>query len=107
LRGDHDQIAKADVKVLAVSVDHLWAHKAYATSLGGLPFPLLADWDKEVTRRYGVLHAERGAARRSLFLIDHQGVVRWRNPQYDVRDATQYAALMEAIAALPRIPSPA
>jgi len=45
LRGDHEQFAKGEMQVLGISVDHIWAHKAYAKSLGDLPFPLLADWD--------------------------------------------------------------
>ncbi len=105
MRDDHQQFERADVQILGISVDHIWAHKAWSHSLGGLPFPLLADWDKSVSRRYGVLQEDKGYARRSLFLIDYQGVVRWRNPQYDVRDPVQYSQLVEATAALPRIPS--
>ena len=106
MRGDHQQFEKGETQVLAISVDHIWAHKAYAKSLGDLPFPLLADWDKSVARRYGVLNEERGNARRSLFLIDYRGYIRWRNPQYDWRSQEQYAALTEAMLALPMIPRP-
>jgi alkyl hydroperoxide reductase subunit AhpC len=104
LRGDHDRFVKAETQVLAISVDHIWAHKAYAKSLGDLPFPLLADWDKSVSRRYGVLHEERGVAKRSLFLIDYLGRVRWRNPHYDWRSQEQYDQMVEAMLALPMIP---
>jgi peroxiredoxin len=105
LRGDHAQFVKAETQVLAVSVDHLWAHKAYAKSLGDLPFPLLADWDKSVTRQYGVLDEKRGAAAtRPLFLIDYRGYVRWRNPDFDWRSEEHHAELNEAMLALPMIP---
>jgi peroxiredoxin len=105
LRGDHAQFVKAETQVLAVSVDHLWAHKAYAKSLGDLPFPLLADWDKSVTRHYGVLVEKRGAAAtRPLFLIDYRGYVRWRNPDFDYHSEEQHAELNEAMLALPMIP---
>jgi alkyl hydroperoxide reductase subunit AhpC len=104
LREDHAQFERADVQILGISVDHIWAHKAYAKALGDLPFPLLADWDKSVTRSYGVLNEERGAARRSLFLIDYLGRIRWSNPLFDWNESTQYAALREAMLALPRIP---
>lgn len=90
--------------MLAISVDHIWAHKAYAKSLGDLPFPLLADWDKSTSRRWGVLNEETGAARRSLFLVDYLGRVRWRNPRYDWRSEEQYAAMVEGMLALPMIP---
>ena len=106
MRGEHQQFVKAETQVLAVSVDHIWAHKAYAKSLGDLPFPLLADWDKSVSRRYGVLLEERGVAQRSLFLIDYRGYVRWLNPHYDWRSQDQYAQMGEAMLALPMIPRP-
>jgi mycoredoxin-dependent peroxiredoxin len=104
LRGDHEQFARAETQILAISVDHIWAHRAYAKSLGDLPFPLLADWDKAVSRKYGVLMEERGTAQRSLFLLDYRGYVRWRKPHYDWRSQEQYAEVTEAMLALPRIP---
>jgi mycoredoxin-dependent peroxiredoxin len=107
LRGDHQQFVKADTQVVAISVDHIWAHKAYAKSLGDLPFPLLADWDKSVSRRWGVLNEETGADRRSLFLVDYLGRLRWRNPRYDWRSEEQYAAMVEAMLGLPMIPTTA
>ena len=106
MRGDHAQFVKAQTQVLAISVDHIWAHKAYAKSLGDLPFPLLADWDKSVCRSYGVLNEERGSAQRSLFLIDYRGYVRWRNPRYDWRSQEQYDEMVEAMLGLPMIPAP-
>jgi len=104
LREDHEQFEKAEVQVLGISVDHIWAHKAYAKALGDLPFPLLADWDKSVSRSYGVLNEERGAARRWMFLIDYLGRIRWNNPVSDWDESKQYAALREAMLSLPRIP---
>ena len=104
MRGDYSQFEKAEVQILAISVDHIWAHKAYAKSLGDLPFPLLADWDKSVCRDYGVLIESEGRAQRSLFLIDYRGYVRWRNTRYDWRSAEQYSALQEALLTLPAIP---
>src|SRR5207302_10604132 len=71
---------------------------------GTLPFPSLADGDTSAARRYGVLIEERGVAQRSLFLIDYRGYVRWRNPHYDWRSQEQYAAMTEAMLALPMIP---
>ncbi len=104
LREDHKQFEKDDVQILGISVDHIWTHKAFAKALGDLPFPLLADWDKSVTRSYGILNEERGAARRWLFLIDYLGRVRWNTPVADWDESKQYAALREAMLTLPMIP---
>lgn len=104
MREDHEFFAKSHVQILGLSVDHIWAHKAYAVSLGDLPFPLVADWHKTATRAYGVLREDEGVARRSMFLVDYRGHIRWANPAYNVRDEEHYRALQEAVLALPRIP---
>lgn len=51
---------------------------AWADSLGGITYPLLADfWPHgEIAQRYGVLRQE-GFSERAIFLIDKSGVVRW------------------------------
>jgi peroxiredoxin Q/BCP len=61
--------------ILGVSVDDVTSHKQFAEK-HGLPFTLLADSDKAVTRRYGVLKTYMGVmemARRDTFIIDPQG----------------------------------
>ena len=90
----------ADAELLAISGDHTWAHKAYAESLGGLPFPLLADWGMQVTRLYGVHNPERNAPTRSAFVIDREGILHFKNTAFDARDPGHYAEVLEQIAAL-------
>jgi thioredoxin-dependent peroxiredoxin len=66
---------KEGAVILGVSVDDVASHKAFAKE-HGLPFTLLADPDKAVTKRYGVLKTYMGVmemARRDTFLIDPQG----------------------------------
>jgi peroxiredoxin Q/BCP len=66
---------KEGAVILGVSVDDVASHKAFAEK-HGLPFTILADSDKSVTRRYGVLKAYMGVmemARRDTFIIDPQG----------------------------------
>ena len=48
----------------------------FATENGGFAFPLLADVEKEVGGDYGIL-GPVGFYRRSVFVIDREGVVRW------------------------------
>ena len=60
-----------------ISVDDVASHKAFAEK-HGLPFTLLADPDKAVTKEYGVLKTYMGVmemARRDTFLIDPDGKV--------------------------------
>jgi thioredoxin-dependent peroxiredoxin len=66
---------KEGAEILGISVDDVGSHKAFAEK-HGLPFTLLADPDKAVTRRYGVLKSYMGVmemARRDSFIIDPQG----------------------------------
>lgn len=44
--------------------------------LGGLKYPLLADFNKTISRDYGVLLEDAGIALRGLFLIDPEGVLK-------------------------------
>ena len=65
---------KEGAVILGVSVDDVESHKAFAEK-HGLPFTLLADADKSVTKRYGVLrnYGVMEVARRDTFIIDPQG----------------------------------
>lgn len=96
----------ADVQVLAVSVDSVYAHKVWAMQ-EGFDFPLLADfWPHgEVAGAYGVFDSSTGAAGRGTFLIDPAGVVRFAelSGPGEARDQSRWH---EAIAAL-RTTSPA
>ncbi|MBK6349862.1 MAG: peroxiredoxin [Steroidobacteraceae bacterium] len=63
--------------IVGISVDAVASHKEFAAK-HGLPFTILADSDKSVTRSYGVLKTYLGVmemARRDTFIIDPQGRV--------------------------------
>lgn len=87
--------------MLGISGDHLWAHKAYAKSLGDLPFPLLADWGMKVTKLYGVHNPDRDAPRRIVFIIDRDGVVRFKHDTFDPRNPAHYAEVLDVLTRLP------
>ena len=76
-----DDFDAAGVQILAVSVDSVYAHAAWAAtprSLGGVEgvrFPLVSDLTKKIADAYGVLDCEKGVALRSLVLIDADGIV--------------------------------
>ncbi len=68
-----------DAIVLAVSCDPMFTLRAFADA-EHLGFDLLSDfWPHgEVARRYGVFDEQRGCALRGTFVIDTQGVLRWK-----------------------------
>ena len=71
-------LAARGTRLIGISVDSSWAHRAFADKLG-LEMTLLADFHPkgEVTRAYGAYVEQRGHPNRSLVLIDEDGMVRW------------------------------
>ena len=61
------------VRVVGISTDTVAAQQKFASHCD-LPFPLVADVSKEITKRYGVL-GPSGSAKRTTFMIDAKGVV--------------------------------
>ncbi len=66
-----------EAQVLGLSVDSVPAHKAWADQLGGIDYPMLADFfpHGEVAKKYGILRPE-GYSERATFVIDKKGIVR-------------------------------
>lgn len=69
------QFTNLDAVVLGISAQDVASHESFA-SKHGFSFPLLADVDKGVCAKYGVL-GPLGFVRRSVFVIDRGGVIRY------------------------------
>ena len=83
IRGFSDSLesfSTLNAEIVAVSTDSKWSHLAWIKrgDLGNLRYPLLADFNKETARAYGVLDAEKGVALRGLFIIDPNGVLQYQ-----------------------------
>src|SRR4051794_9735655 len=78
VRDDLAAFQNDDVQILAISVDHHFALKAWSAAQG-FDFPLLSDfWPHgAVAQAYGVFDPDRGRAVRGTFLVDLDGVVRF------------------------------
>ena len=64
--------------MLGISANVAFSQKAFSDFLK-LNFPLLSDFpDLKAMQAYGVLNAERKLAQRSYFIVDKQGVVRYK-----------------------------
>jgi thioredoxin-dependent peroxiredoxin len=80
-RDANHEMQKRGVIVLGVSADNISSHQKFADKYS-LPFPLLADTDKEVSQRYGVWKEKNMYGKkymginRETFLIDKEGIVR-------------------------------
>jgi peroxiredoxin len=100
IRDDFLIAAPSDVQVLTVSVDSMFSHRAWADR-EKFTFPLLSDfWPHgAVAQAYGVFDTERGFAVRGTFVIDSEGVVRWKavNPVATPRDTSEYLQVLDEI----------
>ena len=74
LRDQYQKIRELGAEVLGVSVDSVESHQKF-TQKFHLPFQLLADTDKSITKAYGVLNDKSNMARRVTFLIDEHGKI--------------------------------
>jgi peroxiredoxin (alkyl hydroperoxide reductase subunit C) len=76
-----DKFKERGCEVIGVSVDSQFSHWAWKNTpvkeggIGNVQYPLVADLDKSISRRYGVL-LDMGVALRGTFLIDKEGMVR-------------------------------
>ena len=63
---------------MGISLNVAFSQKAFADFLN-LNFPLLSDFpDGKASQAYGVFNAERKLSQRSYFIVDKQGVVRYK-----------------------------
>jgi peroxiredoxin len=89
-----------DTEVLAISTDPVYSLRAFADQ-DGLNFPLLSDfWPHgQVARSYDVFDEAKGCARRSSYVIDKEGIVRWsvHNAMPEGRDLDEHLAQLRAL----------
>jgi peroxiredoxin len=88
---------KANARVLTVSVDSTFTHRAWSDQ-EGYEFSLLSDfWPHGgVAKAYGVFDENLGVATRGTFIIDKAGIVRWKvvNAIPEARDTSEYRKVL-------------
>jgi peroxiredoxin len=93
------QLNRANAQVYGISVDTFFTLKAFQDAQK-LAFPLLSDFNKEVIHQYGVFNPDmiglRGIAKRAVFVVDKDGVVRYREVLDDARNEPNYEAALRA-----------
>ena len=82
-------------------MDSVHSQRTWAEALAGVPFPIASDfWPHgAVAKSYDVLNEETGTARRSVFLVDPDGVIRWSHeyPRGTLPDGAELAAELEKL----------
>jgi alkyl hydroperoxide reductase subunit AhpC len=93
-------VTRDDVELLTVSVDSGYVQRAWSES-EHFAFSMLSDfWPHgEVASAYGVFNDTRGVATRGTFIIDKDGVVRWKvvHPIPQARDIAEYQKALASL----------
>ena len=97
------QLNRANALVLGISVDTFFALKAFQEQQS-LTFPLLSDFNKQVIRDYDSFNEDmiglKGIAKRSVFVLDKEGTVRYREVLDDARNEPNYQKVFDTLASL-------
>jgi len=90
--------------VVAISVDSPFTLAKFK-ELEGLNFPLLSDFNTEVSRQYGSLYdtfvfGMEGVSKRSAFVVDSEGVIRYAEVLESAGDLPNFTAVKETLGSL-------
>lgn len=97
-----------DAKVLGISGDNPFAQEAWAQK-EGITIPLLSDYEHKVSDAYGVSYEQflpdknlimGGVSKRSAFVIDKAGVVRYAEVQEHPKDMPDFDAIQAVLRTL-------
>lgn len=97
-----------DAKVLGISGDNPFAQEAWAQK-EGITVPLLSDYEHTAAKAYGVAYEQflpeanlimGGVAKRSAFVIDKAGIIRFADVQDHPKDLPDFEVLKSTLASL-------
>ncbi len=90
-----------DAQVLAISVDSIFTLGKFKEEQK-LNYPLLSDFNKEVSRAYGSLYEDwilgmKGVSKRSAFVIDKTGTIQYAEVLESAGDLPNFEAVKETL----------
>jgi glutaredoxin-dependent peroxiredoxin len=94
-----------NAQVVGISVDAPFSNKAFA-SQNNLQFPILSDYSRAAVKAYGIVLdnfaglSGYAAAKRSVFVLDTQGIVRYAWVTDDPGVEPKYDEITEALSSL-------
>lgn len=100
-RDDLEFYNKINAVVFGISNDSHFVLKKFKESLN-LNFELLSDWNKTVSEAYGSLYSEfilgmKGVAKRSAFVIDKNGIVKYEEVLEDAGKVPNFEAIKSCL----------
>jgi peroxiredoxin Q/BCP len=92
LRDTFAELGKLNATVLGISGDYAFSHHEWA-KYHKLQFPLLSDHDHKVAKMYDSYMEDMGYNKRTIYVIDKDGVVRYVNMAFKAGDKADYDKL--------------
>lgn len=87
-------------EIVAIAVTAIFSQQRFARELG-VDFPLLSDWNRRVCTSYGVRYdvwkGHEGLAKRSVFVVDTDGVIRYRWVTDDASEVPDFAPAIDVL----------
>ena len=101
MRDDIETYKGLDAQILAISVDSLFALEKYKAEQS-YNFPLLSDFNKNVSRAYGALYEDfvldmKGVSKRSAFVVDKNGLIQYAEVLESAGDLPNFSAVKETL----------
>ncbi len=92
-----------DAQVLGISVDSPFSQEAWAKE-NNITIPLLSDFNKKVSANYGAQYEDligfKGVAKRSAFVVDKEGVIRYASISDDPTVLPDFEAVKSCLGSL-------
>lgn len=104
-RDSMQALGELEAQVVGISVNDPFSNKAFAEA-NRLQFPILSDYTRETVKRYDVFHEnfaglkEYTAAKRSIFILDDKGIVRYKWVSEDPGKEPDYEEVKSRLAKL-------
>jgi len=104
IRDTKDDYEALNAEVLAISVDSPFTLAKFKAEQQ-YNFPLLSDFNKEVSKAYGAFYEEfvldlKGVSKRSAFVVDKDGIIKYAEVLESAGDLPNFAAINEILANL-------
>src|SRR6185503_1534664 len=93
---DYAAFENAGTAVLPISVDSIPSHNEFRAK-HQMSHHLLSDFQRKVSQDYGVLIPERNFTQRAYFLIDKQGIIRWKHIEAELGHSRTNEQLLDEI----------
>lgn len=102
LRDSLGDLQNMGAKVFGISTDSHHSHRVFKQQ-NNLNYPLLSDWNKTVSKAYGVLYDKfgdfglQGVSKRSVFVLDRDGIVRYKWITEDPKIPPDHRRVLEEV----------